>query len=360
VSSETPTTTNDRARDALSAFPDEAERLTEEEAKEAAEATLEQDADPIEYTASIFPGDRGTVPTDFAEAVLALQAAIGRPVWVLVNGPREPWDEINEDVRHGLFGERDDMRSCADGAVLLIDSGGGQARSAFQIAKLFRRHCGTFTVVVPRMAKSAATLLSLGAAELHLGLDAELGPLDVQLYDEDREVFSSALDEVQALERLNGVALDVADQAMFLLVNRTRKKTDLLLPHVLKFASDFMHPLLDKIDTVHYTQRSRVLKVAEDYAIRLLQPMYTPRGADDIAKQLVNAYSEHEFSIDRDEVREMLSRTLMDPAPSVQAEIEELERILTDAADTFTNASTFSALGRIERREFANGHTSSE
>ncbi len=59
--------------------------------------------------------------------------------------------------------------------MLVIDSGGGYAQAAFQIANLFRRHAGGFTAVVPRYAKSAATLLTLGADEIH-SVQHEDGP----------------------------------------------------------------------------------------------------------------------------------------------------------------------------------------
>jgi hypothetical protein len=53
--------------------------------------------------------------------------------------------------------------------ALVIATPGGSAKSAFQLAMLLKRHCGGFVAVVPRYAKSAATLLALGADEIILG-----------------------------------------------------------------------------------------------------------------------------------------------------------------------------------------------
>jgi len=47
---------------------------------------------------------------------------------------------------------------------------------------------------VPRYAKSAATLLALGADRILLGKFAEIGPLDAQFDDPEREYRLSALD----------------------------------------------------------------------------------------------------------------------------------------------------------------------
>jgi hypothetical protein len=294
----------------------------------------------IRYTASIVPGPTGTIPDAIGEATMKLQAALGVPVWLLIqNEATNPLSELDDTVRLGFFTERQHLRECPNGAALLIDSPGGFAEAAFQVATLFRRHSRKFTAIVPRYAKSAATLLALGAETLYMGDDAELGPLDAQLYDEETERQGSALDEVQSLERLNSAALALVDQAMFLLVPRMRKKTDVLLPMVTSFAASMMQPLISKIDAVHYTQRERVLKVAEDYAVRLLQPRYSQEQAERIARQLVNNYAEHAFVIDRDELRDIFQHDLPVPSADVASSIDTLEVLLT-----FENVT---AIGRV-------------
>ena len=77
-----------------------------------------------------------------------------------------------------------------------------------------------------------------------------MGPLDVQMRDRDREEYGSALDAVQSLERLNAFSLAAIDQLMIMMVERTGKRMDTLLPLVFNYATSFVRPLLDKIDTV--------------------------------------------------------------------------------------------------------------
>jgi hypothetical protein len=64
-----------------------------------------------------------------------------------------------------------------------------------------------------------------------------------------------------------------------------------------------MRPLLEKIDTVHYTQMSRTLKVAEEYASRLLQEHHGDENGKALARHLVEKYPEHGFVIDVDEAK---------------------------------------------------------
>ena len=134
--------------------------------------------------------------------------------------------------------------------------------------------------------------------------DAELGPIDAQILDPERERRASALDEVQSLERLHAQALNLVDATMYLLIQRTPKRTDVLIPIVLNYVAQTMRPLFEKIDTVHFTAMSRTLKVAEAYALRLLARK-NPDTAKRIAEMLVYDYPDHGFIIDYDEAKEI-------------------------------------------------------
>lgn len=64
---------------------------------------------------------------------------------------------------------------------LMIHSPGGNGVVAEKIVDMCRSHCKQhFRVIVPNMAKSAATLISLGANEIVMGYCSELGPIDPQ------------------------------------------------------------------------------------------------------------------------------------------------------------------------------------
>ena len=140
--------------------------------------------------------------------------------------------------------------------------------------------------------------MAVGGKEVFMGVDAELGPIDVQVFDSDDEEYESALNAVQSLERLNAYALSAFDQAMQLLVPRTRKKLDVLMPLALEYAISVIRPLVENIDTIDLTRKSRELKVAEDYAVRLMRPYYTLTESSKIASALLERYSTHGFVID--------------------------------------------------------------
>jgi len=277
----------------------------DEKAPESTDGDPQDSSVKKSYAASIFPGLDDCFPPSllpFVQAYLSLEEDLGMPVWFLVQHGRASLDPGTVEA---FFAEKQHLPE--DGPIaLVIDSPGGIGKCGYQLANLLRRHCDGFVAVVPRSAKSAATLLTLGAKQIILGKYAELGPLDVQLFDPEYEGVRSGLDEVQSLERLFAPALEAVDQCMLLWANRSGKKLDTLLPIATKFVAEMMRPLFEKIDTVTYTQKSRILKEAEDYAIRLLQPEYGEVEAAMIARALVENYSVHDFAIDADEARTLM------------------------------------------------------
>jgi len=254
---------------------------------------------PKAYAASIFPGAGTVLPPAFVAAVQALEVEMGVPVWLAIqdlSGNAEI-DQISLELADHFVSARAEFQKGTP-VALVVNSAGGYAKAGYMIASLLRKRCGGFTAVVPSYAKSAATLLVLGADRIILPEHAELGPLDAQYFDHERELDCSALDEVQALERLHSFALQAVDQEMLFFMRRAPRKISALLPDVQSFVAAMTRPLFESIDTVHYTQMSRVLRVAEEYAVRLLQPKYSEVAAKAIAKALVHNYPDHAFVID--------------------------------------------------------------
>ena len=64
---------------------------------------------------------------------------------------------------------------------LIIHSPGGSGVTSEKIVDMCRKHCTKeFRVIVPNMAKSAATMIALGSDAIVMGYCSELGPIDAQ------------------------------------------------------------------------------------------------------------------------------------------------------------------------------------
>jgi hypothetical protein len=161
----------------------------------------------------------------------------------------------------------------AKDTLLVLRSPGGQISPAYQMAKTLRSLSRQRLIVaVPREAKSAATLIALGADEIHMGLLGELGPIDPQIDN------LPALGVKRALETLTSLAQSQSSADMF---------------------ANYLSRTV-RIDQIGYYER--VAESAVQYAERLLRtkPALADR-ANEIAKHLVYEYKDHGFVIDSEE-----------------------------------------------------------
>lgn len=72
---------------------------------------------------------------------------------------------------------------CVENLDLMIQSPGGSGVTAEKIVEMCRSYTKKeFRVIVPNMAKSAATIISLGADKVVMGYCSELGPIDAQKF----------------------------------------------------------------------------------------------------------------------------------------------------------------------------------
>ena len=90
----------------------------------------------------------------------------------------------------------------SNGITLIISSAGGYPLAAERMINLLRSYSGTgnYDVIVPAKAKSAATMICLGAEKIFMGPASELGPVDPQLIFNGNH--SSAHNVIKSYEQL--------------------------------------------------------------------------------------------------------------------------------------------------------------
>jgi len=126
--------------------------------------------------------------------------------------------------------------------------------------------------------------------------------LKVDDLSRDPEINVRPIDESRAKRYANDFDIDalgiISISQMVFWSRRSGKKIDTLLPIATHFVAELIRPMFDKIDTVHYTKMARILKVAQDYGVRLLMRYHDEPTARRIAERLTQAYSEHGFASD--------------------------------------------------------------
>ena len=169
---------------------------------------------------------------------------------------------------------------------LYIFSSGGIVHPAYKIARLFQNYSEEkFSVLVPYYAKSAATILSLGADEIIMGPVSELGPIDPQLISKSNFQIS-ALTLKESLEYITkAVKKDPATAPLYI-------------------------PMMDKIHLMELGHFEREIESAKQYATELLTSRKVKSldkdTAQNIADKFAKEYKTHGFVIDAKMAQKLL------------------------------------------------------
>lgn len=169
--------------------------------------------------------------------------------------------------------------------ILFLRSPGGSAEAAYLISQLCNRFKKEkFIVSIPAEAKSAATLLSFGADEIHMGPMSELGPIDIQV---------------------NGLPL--------LSVSSALTKIASIVQEYPRSASMFAEYLTNNLNIGLIGHYDRVTESATQYAQMLLEGKNdeNSRSIEEIAHHFTNHYKDHGFVIDVKESKNILGSKMV-------------------------------------------------
>ena len=163
--------------------------------------------------------------------------------------------------------------------MLMILSPGGSIEPAYQVSTLCKSYSKSkFVTVVPRRAKSAATLIAIGADQIHMGPLSQLGPIDPQVGG------LPALGVVEAIRRIAELSQE--------------------FPGSSEMFSKYLKLALT-VEQIGYCER--IGKSAVQYATRLLGTKPSLKGKEaKIANELVYEYMDHGFVIDLSEAQKHL------------------------------------------------------
>lgn len=192
----------------------------------------------------------------------------------------EPNDSIDSFDLDQIFTALNDINPQHDKRVVLfVISAGGSIEPAYQISKICKSFAsGQFIVVVTRHAKSAATMVAIGADEIHMGPLGQLGPIDPQIGG------LPALGVSQALRTIGSVAQRYPGSA--------------------EMFAKYLRMTLT-VEQIGYCDR--ISESAVQYAQRLLSTKPNLVSvASRIAKELVYEYKDQGFVIDLDEAKKHL------------------------------------------------------
>ena len=197
--------------------------------------------------------------------------------------------DITRSVVEDVFDDLRKKYSNCDGKLdVIVNSGGGDIDAAFNLSMLFRRFGNEeLTFIIPRWAKSAATLLVCGGNKILMTPIAELGPLDPQII------------EINPLEKRLEQFSPLHIESTLNLIREEFKKGHKELAN--KLIERLQFPL-----TLGSFLKS--IEIGEQYLIRLLSSRMLKNNlkqAKTIAERFTKGYADHGFCITIDEAKEI-------------------------------------------------------
>jgi hypothetical protein len=220
---------------------------------------------------------------------------------------------------------------------------GGDANAAYRIARCLQNKYRTlkqpkeandprFLVFVPTYCKSAGTILVLGADEIIMSPEAELGPIDVQLRKPDEiGELTSGLTPNQAIRNLARHAEDLFKSFFRKLRfdSQLGFSTKMASEVAAQLTSQLLNPVFAQVDPLRLAETERMLEIAVQYGKRLA--ISNLNGEDALAR-LVNKYPSHGFVIDFEEAKEIF-RTVSAPEDDLSRLAELFEIVYSQAID---------------------------
>lgn len=191
-----------------------------------------------------------------------------------------------------------------DRALLLLATVGGDAHAAYRLARRFQADFKNFSVLVPGLCKSAGTLVCVGAHELAIANDGELGPLDVQIRKRDELVqYGSALDQLKALELLRSEALAAFRHYLLEITGGTGVSMKTAADIARNLTVGLYSNAFAQLDPIQLGEISRAMNIAQEYGSRLSA---TASSMEQTALfRLIAGYPTHSFVIDREEAAKL-------------------------------------------------------
>lgn len=212
----------------------------------------------------------------------------------IINSP------VNEQMENSVTRllEQTEKKNCA----IFLTTYGGSADVAYRVMRCFQRKYTCVKVAVFGQCKSAGTIMAIGADELYMYETAELGPLDVQIYDGVKSSRNSGLDFSAALTISRSEVVEAFATA-FQVMTSAKVSRMHAIEAAGRIAQSVASALYSQVDPVTIGAMRRSIAVAMEYGMRLAKR--SKSISPDKLEKLIAGYPAHSFCIDRDEAIEL-------------------------------------------------------
>ncbi len=308
-----------------------------DESPEAADSSQQSSAaasegmpDPQRRAPICIPGE---IAGDMTESLVRLQVARKRPLFALVA------TQIDENIWDYVYSWKTELRAVgqSEPVDVLIHSPGGVLTPCYLVAR-FLAHCmNSWTALVPRLAVSGATLITLGSRDIIMSHGAQLGPLDPQVISKRPQKFftserQSPLEALELVSYVRELTFSSMDTSMHELL-RQGVAPQRALESSIEIATRVARPLLERIEPYDLAALRLDSRLARLYCERVARPIDQSRQTQRNAnyEALVEFFPAHEFAIDIVEARDNLKFNVNEPDGTIESIFDELRSKLSRA-----------------------------
>lgn len=200
--------------------------------------------------------------------------------------------------------------------TLFLYTNGGDTLAAWNIVNLIKMYCDEFEVIIPQKAKSAGTLISLGADSIIMTKQAVLGPIDPSLV--------LPVDLKTGNGQSRSISVEAAYEYLSIAKNDLNIKDDRALADILIKFSETVDPLT--LGQVFRTRRQ--IHILADKL--LASHMSEEKDRNNAIDFLCSKSGSHDYTINRREAKDNLKLNIKLPNPQ---QYEAIKKLYDDIVD---------------------------
>lgn len=211
-------------------------------------------------------------------------------------------------------------------AILWLTTWGGSPDAAYTMARSFQRSYDHFHVLVTSYCKSSGTLICLGAEKLIMTATAELGPLDIQVANnEELGERLSGLNPSEALNAIGQQSLELLRSHFVEFRFNGGLSTRQALEVATNLTGQLMSPITAQLDIMKYGEFIRAMRIAREYGDRLSQHHNGENLKSSAVQKLTSGYPSHGFAIDKEEAENHLFTSVEPPGDALSCLIQMIK-----------------------------------
>jgi len=172
---------------------------------------------------------------------------------------------------------------------LLLHSYGGSVDIPYKIVNLIREFCDQFSVIIPFVAKSAATMIAIGSDEIIMGPTSELGPIDPLVKHPKYEEMWVPVQSIR-------LCIEFMEEKIAQSSNP-------------EMTTSLLYPISDKLDPWIIGDYEKSIKASYQYAETLLEKNMFKNNkekAKTVTRIMTEKYFSHGYCINRREAKDEL------------------------------------------------------